>query len=170
VKIVSGGQTGADRGALIAAKRLGVSYGGWIPRGRRAEDGVIPFEFDQLQEHPSSDYPPRTYANVRDSDGTLLIARLPLRGGSDLTLSYVRELDKPVFRLDAQTVLDTDEHAFLVSSLIEWTTEQGIKTLNVAGSRESSVKGLQGAVAGLIMRFLRERSAPTPARAPGAPR
>lgn len=41
-KIISGGQTGVDRGALEAAIALGILHGGYCPRGRRAEDGVIP--------------------------------------------------------------------------------------------------------------------------------
>lgn len=157
----SGGQTGADRGGLIAARLCGVEHGGWVPRGRKAEDGCVPLEFNQLKEHPSPDYPPRTYANVRDSDGTLLIARLPLKGGSQLTLDYAHDLDKPICRFDAQSVLDRGKHPFLVSSLCEWAARHEINVLNIAGSRESSVNGLQAAVADLIERFLRERRAAT---------
>ncbi len=154
MKIVSGGQTGADRGALIAAKKLGLPYGGWVPKGRKAEDGCVPLEFDQLQEHPSADYPPRTYANVRDSDATLLVARMPLKGGSSLTLRYVRELNRPVLSLDARTVLDRGQHLYLISCVHSWVVGRMVKTLNVAGSRESSVPGLQAAVAELIEQVL----------------
>ena len=41
VKIVSGGQTGVDRGALEAAMALGLDFGGWSPHGWIAEDGTI---------------------------------------------------------------------------------------------------------------------------------
>ena len=40
-KIVSGGQTGADRAALDFAKEHGIPHGGWCPKGRLAEDGPI---------------------------------------------------------------------------------------------------------------------------------
>jgi hypothetical protein len=40
-KIVSGGQTGADRAALDFSIEHGISHGGWCPRGRKAEDGPI---------------------------------------------------------------------------------------------------------------------------------
>ncbi len=41
VKIVSGGQTGVDRGVLEAATALGLDFGGWSPHGWIAEDGTI---------------------------------------------------------------------------------------------------------------------------------
>ena len=41
-KIISGAQTGADRGGLDAALERGFPIGGWVPRGRKAEDGTIP--------------------------------------------------------------------------------------------------------------------------------
>jgi hypothetical protein len=40
-KIVSGGQTGADRAALDWALSRGIECGGWCPKGRKAEDGRI---------------------------------------------------------------------------------------------------------------------------------
>jgi hypothetical protein len=71
-KIVSGGQTDADQGALDAAIKLGVSYGGWIPKGRITEDGTPPDKY-KLQEMLSDSYPKRTVQNVIDSDGTVII-------------------------------------------------------------------------------------------------
>ena len=92
VKIVSGGQTGVDRGALEAAVALGLDFGGWAPHGWIAEDGTIPAQYrERMQEHPSMggrarDYRERTKANVRDSHATLiLVDSLPLSGGTKLT-------------------------------------------------------------------------------------
>lgn len=87
-KIVSGGQTGADRAALDVAIKLNIPHGGWIPNGRLAEDGPLPDKY-QLQEMPTDSYPARTEQNVIDSDGTLIIARGKLTGGSD----YTREME-----------------------------------------------------------------------------
>jgi hypothetical protein len=74
-KIVSGGQTGADRGALDAALECGIETGGWVPKGRLAEDGVIPEKYMGLKEAPSKEPAVRTTLNVRDSDATLIVSR-----------------------------------------------------------------------------------------------
>lgn len=55
-KIVSGGQTGVDRGALEAALKLDFPYGGMIPNGRKAEDGIVPQKFTAMTESESDDY------------------------------------------------------------------------------------------------------------------
>ena len=95
-KIVSGGQTGVDRAGLEAAIALGLPYGGWVPKGRLAEDGVVPLKYAGMQEHTSSNYAVRTKANVRDSDATLIIApSLPLSGGTMLTLRTAERLHRP---------------------------------------------------------------------------
>ena len=84
-KIVSGGQTGADRAALDAALEVGFATGGWIPRGRRAEDGAVPERYGNLVETESDAYEPRTELNVRDSDATVIFSFGPAFGGSALT-------------------------------------------------------------------------------------
>jgi len=80
-KIISGGQTGADRAALDFAIEVGIPHGGWVPKGRKAEDGEIPDKYS-LQEMATSSYPARTEKNVIDSDGTLIISHGRLSGGS----------------------------------------------------------------------------------------
>jgi hypothetical protein len=54
-RIISGGQTGADRAALDFAIANGIAHGGWCPKGRKAENGVIPAKY-ALQETPSAAY------------------------------------------------------------------------------------------------------------------
>jgi predicted Rossmann-fold nucleotide-binding protein len=62
-KIISGGQTGADRAALDTAIEKGIPHGGWIPKGRKTEDGTLPEQYN-LQEMPTTSYPKRTEKNI----------------------------------------------------------------------------------------------------------
>ena len=70
-KIISGGQTGADRAGLDAAMELNIPIGGWCPKGRKAEDGPIDKKYP-LQETKLGDYKVKTGLNVKDSDGTII--------------------------------------------------------------------------------------------------
>ena len=130
---MSGGQSGADRAALDVVLALGLPVGGWCPRGRRAEDGPIDPHYP-LVETPSPDYLERTDWNVRDSDGTLIVARRPLSGGTALTERYARRRGKPC------QVAHPDE-AGAVDAVRRWIEDHAIATLNVAGPRESSGTG-----------------------------
>ena len=131
--VISGGQTGADRAALDVALLHGLSVGGWVPLGRRAEDGVIPPEYPNLRETRSADPARRTELNVREADGTLLLSHGPLRGGSLLTEHLARRHDRPVLHVD----LDRTSRADAVGTIIEWLERHTIEVLNVAGPRAS---------------------------------
>ncbi len=135
--IVSGGQTGADRGALDFAIRHGYTHGGWAPRGRQAEDGLIPRKY-QLMELADAGYRQRTRRNVKDSDGTLIVNVGELDGGSLATKVFAQRLRKPhlVVQLDRDVTVDG---AF---SILGWLREHSVKTLNVAGPRESKRPGI----------------------------
>jgi Circularly permutated YpsA SLOG family len=132
-KIVCGGQTGADRGALHAAQALGVPIGGWVPRGRRAEDGPIARDVGAFNETSSDDPHERTRLNVRDSDGTLIVSHGPLVGGSAYTLQIAKQLHKPVCHIDLDRVSVTDA----IPKVRAWLHESAIQCLNVAGPRAS---------------------------------
>ena len=131
-KIVSGGQTGADRAALDFAVKFNIPHGGWITKGRRTESGPLP-DFYKLKEMDTRDYPARTRQNILDSDGTVIIARGPLTGGSSLTYEVARKTGKWVCRIN---LLEQDifEAALILHAFI---LDQGIRVLNVAGPRAS---------------------------------
>ena len=133
MRIVSGGQTGVDRAALDAARAAGVPIGGWVPRGRWAEDGRVPETYRDLRETDSADPAQRTRRNVEDSDGTLLVSHGPLAGGSELTRSVARALDRPCLWLDLDTLAADDA----VARALTWLSCHQIRTLNVAGPRAS---------------------------------
>ncbi|MDA2934764.1 putative molybdenum carrier protein [Acidobacteria bacterium AH-259-D05] len=133
-KVVSGGQTGVDRAALDTALELGLSCGGWCPKGRLAEDGTLD-EVYPLKETPLSDYAQRTEWNVRDSDGTLVLYRDLLSGGSAFTVKLAEEYDKPCLLLDLSTKPTSE-------TVWDWFKQYQILILNVAGTRESGSPGI----------------------------
>jgi hypothetical protein len=124
--IVSGGQTGVDRAALDAALALGLSVGGWCPRGRRAEDGRIADRYP-LIETPLARPIQRTRWNVRDSDATLAIVDGRPRGGTLMTLrAAAGRRPLLVLRPEARAAR---ARAFLA--------RHRVRRLNVAGPRAS---------------------------------
>ncbi len=132
-RIVSGGQTGADRAALDFALHLGIECGGWVPNGRMAEDGIIPTRYPNLVETESDDPRIRTARNVRDSDATLLITRGAPTGGSAFTVEAALRLGKPILHVDL--LREPVEQS--VPRLCRWLRDLHPVILNVAGSRAS---------------------------------
>ena len=131
-KIISGGQTGADRAALDAAMKLDVAHGGWVPKGRRAEDGPVPSRY-LLLEMPTESYPKRTEKNVREADGTLVLTHGPATGGSKLTVDVAARFQRKHLHVD---LLRTSAFQ-AIRTVSEWITENDIEVLNVAGSSAS---------------------------------
>lgn len=132
LKIISGGQTGADRAALDWAIAHQFPYGGWCPKGRLAEDGVIDAKY-KLKETPSASYAERTECNVRDSDGTVLFsATEQVSGGARLTANLARRAKKPFLHLTLAKN-STDAAARLKAFISRYK----IQVLNVSGPRAS---------------------------------
>lgn len=135
-KIISGGQTGVDRAALDVALELGIPCGGWCPKGRRAEDGIIPFRYP-LEETSSSAYPLRTELNVQESDGTLILTWSFPVGGTALTIKMAQKYKK------LYLVQDLAQGGNEVK-VRHWIDKNKIQILNIAGPRESEAPGIYG--------------------------
>src|SRR5436309_8745409 len=103
LKIISGGQTGVDRGALDAALAFEVECGGWCPAGRLAEDGTIPKRYP-VMELANAGYAERTARNVANSDGTLVISKGEPIGGSRETIDRCVEMQKPYPIIDCESM------------------------------------------------------------------
>ena len=144
-RVVSGGQTVADRAALDWAIAKGIAHGGWCPRGRRAEDGRIGSRY-ALRETPSHDYEQRTRWNVRDSDGTLIVSRAAkLSGGSAYTARCAERMGRPW-----QHVHPGADDAESIRSFLE---QHRIRTLNIAGPRVSTDPAIYEYVLCVLERF-----------------
>ena len=135
--IISGGQTGVDRSALEIAIELNIPHGGWCPKGRLAEDGPIAEHF-QLKETTSAQYWDRTEKNVLEAEGTLILYRGKLTRGSSLTRKYAQRHGK-TFRC---VQLKPGNERQLISMIRCWLARWKIKTLNIAGPRESTSPGI----------------------------
>ena len=150
VALRAGGQTGVDRGALDAALAVSAkqapAVGGWCPRGRLAEDGVLDARYP-LTETPTNDPAQRSEWNVRDADATLILIRGPLVGGTALTAALAEQLGKPLLCIDpsAPDALDRIDG---------WLRAHSVRQLNVAGPRESQAPGIAAETRALISRLL----------------
>ena len=144
-KIISGGQTGADQAALDVAIKLGISHGGWIPKGRKTENGVLDDKY-QLKEIETGNYNERTEQNVIDSDGTLIMSHGKLTGGSDCTREMALRHNRPWLHIDLNKTI-----AFQAARKIRsWITKNKLEVLNVAGPRASKDPAIYKATADVL--------------------
>ena len=147
LRIVSGGQTGADRAAFDAALELGISIGGWVRRGRRDEDGTIPARYPDLREADSPEPAVRTEWNVRDSDATLVLLRRGPTGGTRATIRLARRRG----RRCRIVVLGSSARP---GPMAGWLRAARLRVLNVAGPRESEAPGVYRAAFAFLRSIL----------------
>ena len=132
LKVVSGGQTGVDEGALAVALEAGTACGGWCPEGRMSEDGAIPAKYPVV-ELAGAGYRERTLRNVLDSGGTAIIYNAILEGGTRLTQTYCEAHGRPFVLIDAANLGSCEA----VAALVNFATGNDVRVLNVAGPRAS---------------------------------
>jgi hypothetical protein len=171
-KVISGGQTGADLAGWRAARRFSIPTGGWMPRGFLTEtpdgkDSKSHPEFAALygaREHESVEYPPRTSANIRDSDGTLLFSVRPDTPGTRLTRSLLlKGRDDNKIKVHCEIVIErgpdgswrTRQDFHAPTWVVLWIEGRGIETLNVAGPRESRAPGIGAWVEAYLVEVFR---------------
>jgi hypothetical protein len=152
-KIISGGQTGVDMAALDIAIMFGIPHGGWCPKGRIQEKGsTIPQEYKLTEitgnfKTEKENYNARTKKNIETADGTLIfIPKIPLPSQiKDGTLLTIKEAEYQAKLLHKAKPLlinlssDSSENIQIISN---WIKKEKIKTLNIAGPRESTCPGI----------------------------
>ena len=135
-KVISGFQSGADLGGIIAAYNLGIETGGYIPKGFLTEYGFRPqLKIFGAIEHSSDKYPPRTFENVKNSDATIRFASNFNSGGEKCTLKAIKQYNKFYIDVDKNNPIDH-------SVVSDWIFRNNIKILNVAGNRETTSPGI----------------------------
>ena len=152
IAIISGGQTGADQGGLLAARDLGIATGGYAPKRYMTEDGparelLEPFGLEEL---PNPNYHVRTRMNASAADGTVIFGNNT--GGSYLTWTLCRRGGKAVYIISNPHKM----HEHDVTTFRTWLLNNKIKVLNVAGNRESKNPGICNAVRVFLVHALRD--------------
>jgi hypothetical protein len=148
-KIISGAQTGADRAGLDFAISNGIRHGGWVPKGRIAEDGIVPLKYN-VKEHKSEKYPPRTAANIHDADVTIIFTGNVLERGCLLTANLCKSMNKPYLIINIEEMVENSTFSVERIKIITWLDKIKPKILNIAGSRESKLPGIYKRVKDLL--------------------
>ena len=149
-KIVTGGQTGADRAAWDAALEAGIAIGGFVPKGRLAEDGPIPDRYPGLIETNTTSSSERTRLNVVSSEGTLILSHGPPEGGAKLTNELAAQFNKPRLHIDLSAI----GYGEAVIKITYWLDSGSIKVLNIAGPRASEDPKIYEATLSLLRGLL----------------
>jgi hypothetical protein len=150
-KIISGGQIGADLGALHGAKSVGFPTGGtappgWISGGKPQKELLQSFGMVEGAPDPYT-YPKRTMKNVDDSDGTVAI----LWGYSVGTLKTIGYAISKNWRPGDVSrdsgyrpvlVIKHKEVNKAIIEVVDFIKRNNISILNVAGHRETSQPGI----------------------------
>jgi len=144
LKVISGGQTGADIAGLSAAKRCGLETGGFAANGFETENGKRPDYakmYNLVDKHYN--YAQRTVENVKASDATFVFAANISSSGTRLTLQSCIKFDKRYLVNPT-----TDE-------VIAFIQLHNPKVVNIAGNRESVTPGITARVDKLLTEAFR---------------
>lgn len=161
-KIISGGQTGADRGALEAGYELGFETGGTAPLNYYTSKGKSPelgykFHLKELELKTTQSkisyektYIQRSMKNIDDSDATIAF-RLHDSAGTDKSIGYcltkkwekVNSSNVHIFKPYRPVLIITDLSLENTQSntnkMLSFLFEHNVRTLNVCGHRDDSV-------------------------------
>ncbi len=136
LRIVSGGQTGVDRAAMDFALENKIECFGWCPKGRKAEDGIIPDSYP-LKETETTCYEKRTLKNVEESDGLLVFVDGEADEGTILAIDHAEKQNKPTYIIHLSMNVEDQE-----TGILEFLKYQNVTTINIVGPRESNSPGI----------------------------
>lgn len=150
LKIISGGQTGADIAGLKAAKKYNLETGGWLPKDCITLDGPK-LEYIEIYKMKESHggYAIRTESNVKDSDGTIRFASDFSSSGEKCTLRAINWYKKPHLKIDIKKPIEKEK-------VIEWIKKNNIKVLNIAGNSEQTSPGIENFVFSYLCEIFKE--------------
>lgn len=105
-----------------------------------------------MTELRSKSYAVRTEKNVADSDATVIFTFDNIGRGSLLTKKLADKYNKPCLHINLSNLSDSDA----AQKVREWLEGIDVRILNVAGSRESSSKGIYGRAYNVMRKVLED--------------
>lgn len=164
-KVISGFQSGADLGGVLAAMVAGLNVGGYAPRRFRDEFGDRPyyeqiFNAKQIDETKlDRDIPARTRRNVIVSDATIVFIGKE-SPGSQLTINTAKKSHKPCFPAALGLIVGSNDPILrqkFKEGVHKWLKNTNPEILNVSGNRESVCPGITYCVFTLMLEILMEQ-------------
>ena len=159
----SGGQSGADRGAMDTARRMGVPLAGWCPAGGWAEDypdppGVLAL-YPEMAETPSSDVLQRTEWNIRDSTCCIVLntSESAVSPGTEAGFAFNEKYGIPSFGIALDGPDTIDEQAERACEWLRGFHDDAI-VLAFGGPRASEYPGIYDIASRVVERILAEFS------------
>jgi hypothetical protein len=144
-KIISEGRLGVEQAALDVAIKLDIPHGGWIPKGRKTGDGILPEKYN-LKEISASSHPKTIEKNILDSHGTLIISHETLSGDSVLVGEMAEKHSRPWLHVDLNTTND-----FMAAQNISvWVSDNGIEIIYISGTEANKDPKVYKATAKLL--------------------
>jgi Circularly permutated YpsA SLOG family len=150
LRVITGGQTGADQAAWQAAKAAGIPTGGAMPRGFLTEQGPRP-EFAELfnaHELPTLSYAVRTHINVRAAEAVVWFGNIR-SSGARCAIGTCEKIGRPRF------IVGFEEPLVRPSQVAKWLADLGTGVLMVGGHRESVAPGIGQRVEAFLGRVFR---------------
>ena len=151
LKIISGGQTGADQAGLYAAKCVGIETGGYAPAGFMTLDGVN-FRLREMFNLVSiaGGYKRRTWLNVEHSDCTIRFAFDFKSRGEICTLNAIKHFNKPHFDVP----LNYPITLLMIQDIGDWIIENDFEVINIAGNAQSKTRDVYTPVYSTMCKIL----------------
>ncbi len=125
-----------DRAALDFALENQIDCLGWCPKGRKAEDGVIPHSYP-LTETESSSYENRTIKNVEESQGLLVFVDGEPDKGTILAIDHAERQNKPIYIIHLSMNVEDQE-----TGILDLLEDQEVTVVNIVGPCESNSPGI----------------------------
>jgi hypothetical protein len=151
--LVTGGQTGIDRAVLDFCLEHRIPCGGWCPGDRRAEDGPIDPRYP-VRPLPGAGYPERTFANVKESDVTIILNKGKLTGGTAYSAEVANEFGKPLLIIDL-SVMPAPKAA---DHILEFLLQHRPAKVNFSGPRNSEWKEGYGQCQAILRRVFHPKA------------